>query len=94
MPLLFNGLAQLALIVALKMSDLVGCGVSACATAVPALPSGQIWPSPARGACTSGATPGRVGRAGMVSFGAISVMSAMVVSCCESVTHESAVEST
>jgi hypothetical protein len=30
----------------------------------------------------------------MVSFGAISVVSAMVVSCCESVTHESAVEST
>jgi hypothetical protein len=46
LPLLFNGLAQLALVVALKMSHL-GCGVSACATDVPALPSGQIWPSPA-----------------------------------------------
>ena len=78
LPLLFNGLTQLALVVTLKMSHL-GCGVSACATAVPALPSGQIWPSPERGACTSGATPGRGGRAGMVSFGAISVVSAMVV---------------
>ena len=78
LPLLFSGLAQLPLVVALKMSHR-GCGVVATAMAIPALPSGQIWPSPARGMCTSGATPRRGGRAGMVSFGAISVVSAMVV---------------
>jgi hypothetical protein len=33
----------------------------------------------------SGATPRRGGRGGMVSFGVISAVSAMVVSCCESV---------
>jgi hypothetical protein len=43
-----------------------GCGVVATATAVPVIPSGQNWPSPARGACTSATTPRRVGRAGMV----------------------------
>ena len=41
-------------------------GVSACPTAVTVLPSGQIWPSSAGGACTSGATAGNGGRAGMV----------------------------
>jgi hypothetical protein len=49
---------------------------------------------PARGACTSESTPRRGGRAGMVLFGAISVVPAMFASCCESVTHKSAVEST
>ena len=56
-----------------------GCGVSACATAVPALPSSQIWPSLARGACTSGATHGWGGMLGMVLFVVISSISAMVV---------------
>jgi hypothetical protein len=56
-----------------------GRGVVATATAVPALPSGKNWPSPACGACTSGATPGRGGRPGMVTFAAISSDSAMVV---------------
>ncbi len=43
-----------------------GSGVSACAAAVPVLPSGQTWPSPATGSCTSGATPRNGGREGMV----------------------------
>jgi len=45
-----------------------GCRVVAAATAVPALLRGQIWPSPACGAC-----------AGMVTFVAISSGSTMVV---------------
>ena len=57
----------------------VGCGVVAAATAVPGLPSGKIWPSPARGACTSGTTTRRGERAGMVLFVIIPVVSAMVV---------------
>ena len=56
-----------------------GCGVVAAATAVPALPSGKNWPSPSRGACTSGATPGRGGRPGKVTFVVISSDSAFVV---------------
>jgi hypothetical protein len=50
-----------------------GCGVAATATAIPALASGQFWPTPSPGACTYGATRGRGGRAGMPSFGAISI---------------------
>ena len=78
MPLLFSGLAQLPLVVALKMSHR-GCGVAATATAIPSLASGQVWPSPASGIFTSGEAPGSGGRAGMVSFGAISIASVMVV---------------
>jgi hypothetical protein len=58
-----------------------GCGVAATATAIPALASGQFWPTPSPGACTTGATRGRGGRAGMPSFGAISIASAMVSEC-------------
>jgi hypothetical protein len=58
-----------------------GCGVAATATAIPALASGQFWPTPSPGACTTGATRGRGGRAGMLSFGAISIASAMVSEC-------------
>ncbi len=57
-----------------------GCGVAITATAIPVLMSGQFLPSPVPGMCTSGAALGRGERAGIVSFGAISVMSAMVVS--------------
>ncbi len=71
MPLLFSKL--------ILIQRCRGCGVATAATAVSALPSGQIWSSPTRGACTSGATPGRGGRLGMVSFVAISFVSAMVV---------------
>ncbi len=49
-----------------------GCGVAATTTAIPALASGQFWPTPSPGACTTGAMCGRGGRAGMPSFGAIS----------------------
>ena len=56
-----------------------GCGVVSTATAAPVIPCGQIWPSPAHGACTSGTTPGRGGRAGMVLLVMIFVVSAMVV---------------
>ena len=49
----------------------------AAATSVPALASGQFWPSPARGMCTSGAAPGRGKRVGMVDFGAISSASSL-----------------
>ena len=52
----------------------VGCGVVAAATAVPGLPSGQIWPSPARRACTSGITTRRGGKAGMMLFVMIPVV--------------------
>ena len=52
-----------------------GCGVAATATAIPALASGQFWPTPSPGACTYGGTRGRGGRAGMPSFGAISIAS-------------------
>ena len=55
------------------------CGVVYAKTAVPALASGQFWPSPLPGVCTSGAAPGRGGRVGMVLFGPISMSSAMVV---------------
>jgi len=47
-----------------------GCKVAATTTAIPALASDQVWPSPARGMCTSGEAPGSGGRVGMVSFGA------------------------
>ena len=56
-----------------------GCGIVATATAVPVIPSGQNWPSPTGGACTSVTTPGRGGRAGMVLLVMIFVVSAMVV---------------
>ena len=68
----------LPLVVALKMSHR-GCGVAATATAISVLASGQVCPSPVRGMCTSGEAPGSGGRAGMMSFGVISVASAMVV---------------
>jgi hypothetical protein len=58
-----------------------GCGVAATATAIPALASGQFWPTPSPGACTTGAMGRRGGRAGMPSFGAISIASAMVSDC-------------
>jgi hypothetical protein len=47
--------------------------------AIPVLASGQFLPSSAPVMCTSGAAPGSGGRGGMVLFGAISVMSTMVV---------------
>jgi hypothetical protein len=55
------------------------CAVVAATTAVPALASGQFWPSPLPGMCTSGAAPRRGGRVGIVLFVPISVLSAMVV---------------
>jgi hypothetical protein len=58
-----------------------GCGVTTSATAIPALADGQFWPSPSPGACRTGATRGRGGRAGMPSFGTISIASAMVAEC-------------
>ena len=78
LPLLFSRLAQLPLVVAVQMSHR-GCRVAATTMAIPALASGQACPSPARGVCMSGEAPGSGGRAGMMSFGAISVASAMVV---------------
>jgi hypothetical protein len=71
LPLLFSRL--------ILIQRCQGCRVATTATAVSALPSGQIRPSPAHGACTSGATPGRGARLGMVSFVAISSVSAMIV---------------
>jgi hypothetical protein len=47
----------------------------------PSVADGQFWPTPSPGACTTGATRGRGGRAGMPSFGAISIASAMVLEC-------------
>jgi hypothetical protein len=49
-------------------------------TSVLALASGQFWPSPVPGMCTSGAAPGRGGNLGMVLFKAISISFTMVVS--------------
>jgi len=66
------------LVVALKMSHR-GCGVAATATAIPALASGQVFVSSVHGMCTSGEAPGSGGREGKMSFGAISVASAIVV---------------
>ena len=77
-PLLFSGLTQLPLVVTVKMSRW-GCGVAATATAIPALASGQVCPSPAGGMCTSEEASGSGGRAGMMLFVAISVAFAMVV---------------
>jgi hypothetical protein len=51
------------------------------ASADPSVADGQFWPLPAPGIFTSGATPGRGGRAGMPSFGTISIASAMVAEC-------------
>ena len=56
-----------------------GCGVVTTATAVPGIPSGQNWPSPAHETFTSGTTPRRGGRAGMVLFVMIFAVSPMVV---------------
>jgi len=56
---------QIALPAGMRM-PWVGFQVVAAAPAVPGLPSGQIRPSPARGACTSGTIAWRGGRAGMV----------------------------
>jgi hypothetical protein len=56
-----------------------GCGIVATATAVPVIPSGQNWPSPMCGACTSATTPRRGGRAGMVLLAMIFFVFAMVV---------------
>ncbi len=72
MPLLFSGLVL--------VQPRRSCRVSAAAMVIPALVSGQFWPSPARGPCSSGVTPGRGGKAGTMLFGAISIVSAMVVS--------------
>jgi hypothetical protein len=57
-----------------------GGGVVAASTN-PSVADGQFWPSPAPGTCTSGATPERGGRAGMPSFGTISIASSMVAEC-------------
>ena len=78
LPLLFSGLVQPPLVVALKMSH-QGCGVAAAAMAIPVLTSSQFWPSPACRICTSGEARGSDGRAEMESFGAIFVASAMVM---------------
>ena len=45
------------------------------------LADGLFWPSPSSGICTTGATGWRGGRAGIPSFGAISIASAMVSEC-------------
>jgi len=58
-----------------------GCGVAATATAIPALASGQFWPTSLPGTCTTGAMGGRGGRAGMPLFGVISIALAMVSEC-------------
>ena len=43
-----------------------GSGVVVASTSVPMLASGQYWPSPMCGSCTSESAPGRGRRAGMV----------------------------
>jgi hypothetical protein len=45
------------------------------------LVSGQFWPSPSPGVCTTGAMRWRGGRAGMPSFGVISITPSMVSEC-------------
>jgi hypothetical protein len=56
-----------------------GCGVATAVTAIPVLASGQFWPSPLPGACTTEATCRRGGRAGMPLFDLISIVSTMVL---------------
>jgi len=45
------------------------------------LADGLFWPSPSSGICTTGATDWRGGRAGIPSFLAVSIASAMVRGC-------------
>jgi hypothetical protein len=73
LPLLFSGLVL--------VQRHWGCGVTTTATAIPALADGQFWPSPLPGACTTGATCGRGGRAGIPLFNTISIVSVMVLEC-------------
>ncbi len=71
LPFLFSGLVL--------VQSCQRCRVATAAMANPVLARGQFLPSSVPGMCTSGAALGRGGRGGMVLFGAISVISAMVV---------------
>ena len=73
LPLLFSGLVL--------VQRCRGCGVATAGTAIPALASGQFWPSPSPGACTTGAMRRVGGRACMPLFAAISIALAMVPKC-------------
>jgi hypothetical protein len=73
LPLLFSGF--------ILVQGHQGCGVTTVVLDSPALADGQFGPSPSPGACTTGATRGRGGRARMPLFDAISIPSVMVLDC-------------
>ena len=58
-----------------------GVGVVAAHIADTSLADGLFWPSPSSGICTTGATRWRGGRAGIPSFLAVSIASAMIWGC-------------
>ena len=58
-----------------------GVGVVEAPIADTSLADCLFWPSPSPSICTTGATSGRGGRAGMPPFGTISIASAMVTEC-------------
>ena len=58
-----------------------GVGVVEAPIADTSLADGLFWPSPSSGICTTGATRWRGGRAGIPSFLAVSIASAMVWGC-------------
>ncbi len=73
LPLLFSRLVL--------VQHCQNCRVATAGTTIPVLASGQFWPSPSPGACTTGATLQLGGRVCMPSFGATFTTLAMVPEC-------------
>ena len=67
--------------VGLHENSLGGVGVVEAPIADMSLADGLFWPPPSSGICTTGAMGWRGGRAGIPSFLAVSIVSAMVWGC-------------